>query len=284
MKRLVIGFLLVSCTWSPPSSEDVLVMGIAQAPKTLDPRFTTGATGQRLAHLSFSSLVRFNNKLELIGDAASQWTYKNKVYTFDLKPGITFHNGAPLTAEDLIFSFDEYRKASSPFSAMMNVIQKVEAQYNNRKRYLKIHLKKFSAVFLSDLPLIKILPKKLVLKWGQDFYKEPVGTGPLRFVSQTNNDYDFVRFDQYFGKTSAMPKVRIKVVKDDNTRFQKLYKGDLDIVQNDLPYNKIGVFKDLKGFRVILEGSLNTTYILLNLRHPSLSQKTFRSALHVKYT
>lgn len=280
MKGLVIGFLFVSCTWSQPPSEDILIMGLAQAPKTLDPRFTTGATGQRIAHLMFSSLVRLDSQLKVVGDAASQWTYKNKTYTFELQSGITFHDGSPLTAEDLIFSFEECRKSSSPFSAMMKVIKKVEARYDDKKRYLKIHLKKFSAVFLSDLVPIKILPKKLVLKLGPDFYKNPIGSGPLQFISQKNNDYNFARYPQYFSKNSVMPKVRIKIVKDDNTRFQKLYKGDLDIVQNDLPYNKIGVFQDLKGFKVSFDKSLKTTYLLLNLKDEHLSQKRVRSAIH----
>ena len=255
-------------------------MGLAQAPQTLDPRFTTGASGQRLAHFMFSSIVRRDHELNITGDAASEWTYKDKVYTFKLRPNIVFHDGTPLSAEDLIFSFEEYRKASSPFSAMMRVIDKVEARYDKKERFLKVHLKKFSAVFLSDLTPIKILPKKEVEKKGQDFYAQPIGSGPMKFVKKKDNDFYFSRFEKYFGKKSIMPKIQIKVVKDDNTRFQKLYKGDLDIVQNDLPLNKLGVFKDLKGFRVQQKRGLKTTYLLMNFRDPLLQQKKIREAIH----
>lgn len=300
MFGLIIRILLLStlffslqCRWSDPPPSDTIVFALSSEPKTLDPRYSTDANGQRLCGLIFSSLVRIGQNLEITGDAAQSWVYKDRVFEFQLKPNIRFHNGAPLTNEDLLFTFEQYRNGRSPFAPSFEMINKVEANYDiTNGGSLKLYIDQFSAALLSDLPTVKLLPKKEVERLGDDFYSKPIGTGPYKFERKDINNLFLTKNDQYYGEVAKSPKLQFKVIKDDNTRFQKMYKGKIDIVQNDVPYSKIKVFKELENFSVLIESGLSTTYILLNLRNPILSKKEVRQAIHhaidrdemIKYT
>ena len=109
-------FFTLSCTSKGSDShKGELRVALSSAPATLDPRKATDATGMRLSNLIFQSLVRVNKNLEVEGDAASTWSFKDKTYFFQVPKGILFHNGRALTKEDLAFSFDEFRSKNSPF-------------------------------------------------------------------------------------------------------------------------------------------------------------------------
>ncbi len=272
--------LLVSCYWSAPPPADTIVFALSSEPKTLDPRFATDASGQRIGHLIFSPLIKLNSQLELEGVLAKSWTYKNGVYEFQLRPGIQFHNGEFATSEDFVFSIDEYRKGRSPFAPQFEIIKDVQVTYNPETGgLLKLFLSEFSAPFIQDIKLLKLLPKKVVQEKGDDFYANPIGTGPFRFVKKDIKNIHLTRFDGFVGDKAISKNIHFKVIKDSNTRFQKMYKGKVDIIQSDVPFSKIRFFENQKEFNVVIAPGLSTNYILLNLRHPFLKNKEVRHAI-----
>ncbi len=284
ISRLITIFSLLfgvsQCRWSEPPPSDTIVFGLSNEPKTLDPRYGTDANGQRINGLIFSSLVKIGAHLEIEGDLASSWSYKSKTYTFQLRPGIRFHDGTTATAEDFLFSFAEFNKPRSPFSQQFSVISKVTATYNPATGgELKIHMKKYWAPFLNDLPLIKLLPQKVVAAVGEDFYAQPIGSGPFAFHKKDVKNIYLNRFNDFFGDKPKAEKLQFKIIKDSNTRFQKMFKGKIDIVQSDIPFSKVRFFKDQKNFQVVTAPGLSTKYILLNLRHPILAQTEVRHAI-----
>lgn len=281
-RLITIGFCLslTRCHWNDPPATDTIVFALSSEPKTLDPRYATDANGQRIDELIFSSIVTTDNNLEVVGLLATSWTYSNLKYEFRLRPGLKFHNDRWVTTEDFLFSVSEYQKKRSPFSAQFSAIDKVEGAYSHIDGgTLILHMKTFAAPFLNDLPLLKLLPAEEVQKAGNDFYKNPIGTGPFKFAKRDLNNIFLKRSENYFGVKPLIAKVQFKVIKDSNTRFQKMYKGQIDIVQSDIPYSKVKFFKQLNNFNVVVEPGLSTTYILLNLRHPLLAKKEVRLAL-----
>ncbi|MCJ8276288.1 MAG: ABC transporter substrate-binding protein, partial [Bdellovibrionales bacterium] len=206
--------------------------------------------------------------------------YDNLVYTFQLKPYIFFHNGDLLTKEDILFSIDEFKKPASPFSPMMSVIKKAEAEYGPEGGWVKLYLKKFSAPFLTDLASIKLLSKKEITQAGDQFYRKPVGSGVFAFLKRDQKNIFLQSHKKFFGDKSRSEFVQFKVIKDDNTRFQKVYKGKIDIVQADVPFSKIKIFEKLENFNVVVEPGLSVTYLLLNLRDEKLKDPKVRRAIH----
>lgn len=271
-------FLMWGCKKVNRVPADTLVIGIAAAPQTLDPRFSTDATGMKIAKLIFSSLVRMDADLNITGDAAASWDYKDSVFHFQLKPGLKFSNGEPVTDADLLFSFDEYKKSSNPFSQAFSSIQKVESQYSVESGgTLKLYLSSFSAALITDLTTLKILPKKIVTTYDKDFYQHLVGAGPFVLETMADNEIRLKRRSDL--PPSTLTTLQFKIIRDDNSRFLKMYKGDLDIVQSDMPLAKIKVFKNSPRFEVHENAGLSMTYLLLNLRDPLLKQLPVRQAM-----
>ena len=107
----------------------------------------------------FTALFHLDTNLGLVGELADSWSYKDLTYTFTLRPGLEFSNHLPVSAEDILFSFSEFMSPKSPFSSNFKMIEHIDAQYSEVERKLKIKLKSFSSSFLTDLRVIKILPK-----------------------------------------------------------------------------------------------------------------------------
>ena len=138
------------------------------------------------------------------------------VYEFVLRKGVKFHNGDPVTAEDVKFSFERYRGTSHDL--MKDRVASVETPDSRRVRFtLKKPWTDFLTFYASATGAGWIVPKKYVEKVGDDgFKKAPVGAGPYKFVSFTPGvELVMEAFDQYWRKT---PNVKRLVFKVDSRR------------------------------------------------------------------
>ncbi len=276
--------LLTNCKKRSQTPPDTVVIGIPAAPPTLDPRIARDSIGSNVRSLIFSSLVRVTTEtptspITIQGDLADSWTYKNFVYHFNLKPGVTFSDGAPLTAEDIEFSFAEFQKDSCLFSPAFKKIKKVVAVYDGVNHSVDITVDRFESTFYLDLAIVQMLPKKIVQAHDKDFYEHIVGSGAFELVTANDNELLLkARANHY--RAPKISKLQLKVIRDDNTRFQKLYKGSVDLVQTDIPLSKMSVFKSSPRFSVYDMPGANVTYMLLNLRDPLLKNKNVRAAIN----
>ena len=282
LSLVAIVMMLTSCTKKATDDPSTLYVGLSSAPATLDPRNAMDAGGMRITNLLFSSIVRLGPDLEIIGEAASKWTYKKLVYTFTLRPGLKFddgsENGAPVTKEDIEFSIDAFRK-SGRFASSLEAIESFQVVYGPEGGTLTIKLKEYSATLLTDLTPVKLMPAKTVLEKGDAFRDKPVGTGPFTFVSADSNE---IRLRANPFNTYAAPKIKtlvFKIVREDNTRFLKLMKGELDLVQQELPPSKITEIEKKGGFQVFKYPGLSMTYLLVNLKDTVFQKQEAREAL-----
>jgi len=152
-------------------------------------------------------------------------------YQFTLRPGARFHNGAPVTAGDVKFSFERYRGTSA---ALMK--ERVAAIETPDERTVRFVLNKpwpdFLTFYSSATGAGWIVPKKYVQEVGEDgFKKAPIGAGPYKFVS-FNPGIDLVleAFDGYWRKTPSVKRLVFRSMPDETTRAAALKAGDVDIV------------------------------------------------------
>jgi len=277
---IVILLYVTQCTWVATPSLDTLIVGLSDSPVTLDPRFSTDANGQRVCDLIFSALVQLTPDLKISGDLAESWSYADKTYSFEIRPQVFFHNGSPLSKADLILSLQQFSKTSSPFFGQFEKIKKFAVEYDIHKGgRVQITLSEFSASFLYDLTLLKILPQKQIDHLQKRFYTQPIGTGPYQFVSDQNNQLQLRAFDNYYRSPPKTKNLVFKSIRDASTRFHKVYKGEIDLVQSDIPHSKVKFFQKSPDFKVQIKPSLSTTYLLINMKHPDLKLLEFRQAL-----
>jgi len=164
---------------------------------------------------------------------AESWSVSKDglVYEFLLRKGTRFHNGDPVTAEDVKFSFERYRGTSNKM--IKDRVAAVEAPDPARVRFrLKQPWPDFLTFYSSATGAGWIVPKKYVEKVGDEgFKKAPVGAGPYKFVSFTPGvELVLEAFDQYWRKTPSVKRLVFRVISDESTRLAALKRGEVDIV------------------------------------------------------
>ena len=277
IKWIFVFIFLTSCTQRPSNKleESQVTLALSQAPSTLDPRKAVSAAGMRITSLIFQSLVRLDRHLKVQPSLARRWTLTDNTYTFYIPKGVVFSNGRPLGKEDIQFSFQEYRSPKSPFHSAFKVIQEVRIQETKNEFQVVVKLKQYSAGFLStDLPVLKILPKKEILAHPDS--QQWIGTGPFTLVYQDNNQIHL----QSRGNTSIQ-KVVFKVVRDDLTLYQKILREEVDIVQNELSYLKVDkILQNSKlPYQLFKKEGLSVNYLIFNMKDSLFQHKKARKAV-----
>ena len=153
-------------------------------------------------------------------------------YEFVLRKGVKFHNGEPVTAEDVKFSFDRYRGAGAKL--LKERVKEVQIVDPGRVRFvLKEPWPDFMTFYgTSATGAAWIVPKKYVEKVGDDgFLKAPIGAGPYRVVSFTPGvDMVLEANESYWRKTPSVKRLVFRSMADETTRAAALKAGDVDIV------------------------------------------------------
>ncbi len=165
---------------------------------------------------------------------AESWSQSKDglAYDFVLRKNVKFHNGDPVTAEDVKFSFDRYRGAAAKL--LHDRVREVQFVDPGRVRF---HLKEPWPDFMtfygtSATGAAWIVPKKYVEKVGDDgFKKAPIGAGPYRVVSFTPGvELVMEAFDGYWRKVPSVKRLVFRSMPDETTRAAALKAGDVDIV------------------------------------------------------
>jgi peptide/nickel transport system substrate-binding protein len=164
---------------------------------------------------------------------AESWSVSEDGLTYDfiLRNGTKFHNGDPVTAEDVKFSFERYHGSSKDL--LKDKVASVETPDPQHVRFkLKATWPDFMTFYATATGASWVVPKKYVEKVGDDgFKKAPIGAGPYRFVSSTPGvDVVFEAFDQYWRKSPSVKRLVFKMIPDDSTRLAALKAGEVDIV------------------------------------------------------
>ena len=247
-----------------------VVIALSQKPSTLDPRFATDAVGMRIGNLIFQSLVRLDRDLKVTSSLAEKWSCSKQVCSFHIPKGVTFSNGSPLTVQDIQFSFDQYRLKKNPFHSAFQSIKQVDIQDNEKEFIVIISLKYFSATFLSsDLPALRVLSKEEALAGRL------IGSGPFVLVTEDSNQIHLRAREE-----SMIKNVIFKIIRDDLTRFQKVLRGELDIIQSELSFSSIEKIKKFqKNYQVFQRAGLSMNYLLINMQDPIFRDLKARQAL-----
>lgn len=217
-----------------------LVWNLGVEPDTLNPITSTDAYSGRIQSLVGDTLItRDNQTLAWVPQMASRWEMSpdQRQFTFFLRDGIRWHDGVPLTVEDIIFSYERIQdpKVNSPhlrvyYKDLIRVekIRERVVRFTFREPYFK------AFDFCGELPLV---PKHL-FKEGEDFNahpigRAPVGLGPYKFlVWETGKKVLLVRNEDYWGraigKFPEIERIRFEFIGDDAVALQVLKKGDLD--------------------------------------------------------
>jgi len=232
--------------------------GLGQIP-TLDPaQVNLGVVAGELLSNIFSGLVQFDEELGIVADLAEDWTVSEDglEYIFNLRSGLTFHNGDPLTAEDLVFTCERTTDPdfASPQANKLALIEEITAQ-DETTLYIRqsAPYAPFLATACSRGPGRALLPisRRAVEEMGDEqFGQAPVGCGPFMIDPdsvEVGGGFDLLAFEDWYGGRPYLDKVTVQLVAEPSTLVSALEAGDVDMV-DILPltgYEQIAAIDDI---------------------------------------
>src|SRR5437870_10938474 len=230
---LIIATLSTSAGVAAPEGQMTWAVDVSLAPGWFDPAETSGiVTPWMVLYALHDAMVKPMPGKAMAPSLAESWsvTPDGLVYEFVLRKTARFHNGDPVVAEDVKFSFERYRGASA--KTLKDRVAAVEIPDHARVRIrLKAPWPDFMTLYASATGAGWIVPKKYLEKVGDDgFKKAPIGAGPYKLVSVNPGiEMTLEAFDGYWRKVPAVKRVVLKSVTDETTRAAALKRGEVDI-------------------------------------------------------
>lgn len=271
------------CSRVSKTPSDTLIIGIENEIANLDLRSSADANSSHIAKLVLQGLLKIGDDLRPELDLASQVTTTgDREFRFKIPANITFHDGTPLTAEDVLYNF---RQASGPQSKVKSSFADVLSFAAPDAGTFIIKLNKPNPSFLaSDVSAIKISPKHL--GESPELGRHPVGSGPYKFVARHFRDLIFERFENYHSqdphdlhKFPTFKKIIVRTVGDPTTRFFSIIGGDLDVLINALSPRRVTEAAQDEGIQTIRSPGSTYQYLGLNLKNEKLRDPRVREAL-----
>ena len=217
-----------------PEGEMRWALYVTVAPAWLDPGEVQGfITPFWIQYALHDALVKPMPGNIMTPSLAESWTASKDGlnYDFVIRKNAKFHNGDPVTAEDVKFSFTRYKGGSAKL--LKEKVKDVQAVAPNRVRFvLKEPWPDFMAFYgTSATGAGWIVPKKYVEKVGDDgFKKVPMGAGPYKFVSfQPGQELVLEAFPEYWRKAPSIKRLVMRSIPDESTRAAAVKTGEVDL-------------------------------------------------------
>ena len=286
---------------APAARPKVLTIAQTVDPGTADPQLTTAEYFLPLN--VFDRLVEAvttgPGQSELVPGLAESWEISDDglVYTFHLRPNVKFHNGATLTADDVIFTFDRMlnpatKALNTDFLDMIaGATECMEGTAETTAGLKKIDdltveitLAAPYAPFLANLatPAGSIFPKAYVEEVGEDFGIKPVGTGPFQVDKwEYNSQIDLSAFPDYFRGKAQFDKLIFKIVPEPQTQALMFKKGELDVLDLDNARSSIPEFQNDPQWKdhIVSGPRVGTYYMSINQQIPPFDNIKVREAM-----
>jgi peptide/nickel transport system substrate-binding protein len=272
MKRLLACFLLslcISACTQPP--DNIIRFGLASAPANLDPRYATDATSARINRLLYRRLVNFDEQLRPVPALATWEQLAPLHYRFHLNTGHSgFHDGTALNAADVAATYRSILApdSGSPHAGTLQLIREIAVL---DEATLDFRLHRPDPAFPGYLA-IGILPAAGIERQFP-FHEQPVGSGPFRFSGWPEPGRLVLT------RRSDNQSIEFLKVGDPTVRVLKLLRGEIDILQNDLPAELLAYLSGKQDIQVTFGPGSNFSYIGFNLDDPVTGDLRVRQAI-----
>jgi len=281
--------LAVAAPVAAQTPPNVLIVGQIAEPQSLDPQHVSAVNDFRILMNVYDGLVRYKDgTLEVEPALATDWTISDDglEYTFNLREGVSFHDGSPFNAEAVKFNFERminenhpYHTGTFPLSFYFSAVAGVEAVDESTVTFT---LNEPYAPFLSNLayPAGLIVSKAAVETHGEDFDRNPSGTGAFKFAEwQSNTRVVIERNADYWDGAPPLEAVVYRPITDANTRVAAMLAGEIDVMV-EVPPDNVATFSDSADFALYEEAGPHLWFLILNAKEGVFANKAARQAVN----
>jgi peptide/nickel transport system substrate-binding protein/oligopeptide transport system substrate-binding protein len=293
----VIVASVLGCSQGP-THENTLTIALETSPNKLDPALVVDVAEGQICSMIFQGLVRFSPSGDIVPDAASSWESQDggRRYVFRLDPDNRFSNGRPLTASDVVWSFERVLAADSR-SPRQWVLDRIRGA----AEYTEGHTPKIAGLHTPDdttvvielgrpfrpfiqmlaMPAACVVPKEAVDEEGA-LAAGPVGSGRWMLAQWERGDFLFLEPNPHYpGDKPRLDGVRFRIMTETFTRIAEFESGSLDVFK--IPLAELGRFLSDSSLedRIQSRPELRVLYIGLNTTRGPLEDARVRRALNM---
>ncbi|MBX7146670.1 MAG: ABC transporter substrate-binding protein [Alphaproteobacteria bacterium] len=260
----------------------MLTVGMVLEPPNLDPTAGAAAAIDEVVYANvFEGLTRIDHNGKVQPALAKSWTISANglTYQFILQDSVTFHDGSPFTAEDVVFSFNR-AKAPDSVNAQKEIFEPIQDMKVIEKNKLVIILKRPVGDFLSHLGWgdAVIVSSKTV---GNN-KTNPIGTGPFIFKDWVRGDHiTLAKYENYWGKKPFLQTIVFKFIAEPAAAVSSLLAGDVDVFPNFPAPESLSVFQKDSNFKVVIGNTEGETILALNNAQKPFQDLKVRQALNM---
>ncbi|MFZ2958494.1 MAG: ABC transporter substrate-binding protein [Candidatus Ozemobacteraceae bacterium] len=306
MTAILIGCVVIGIMAKKPATTaqktggESFRMALTSEPANLDPARGVDVNEGCVQAKLFDGLVRFDEKMQLIGDLAESWeiTDEGRTYIFKLRKDVTFHDGKPFTARDVVFSFNRLLDPSvkSPRTWVLEKVAGAKERLAGSASEVaginapddvtvKIALVEPFAPFISllTMPACYILPMDSAAAIAdRSFFEKPAGTGPYTMVGRERDS--FIRLTanaSYHGVKPLIETIELRIIPESMKTEMEFETGNLDLLQLfPSNYDRLAAKPENVG-RIKDVPAMNVFYLGLNNQKPPFNDMRVRQALNM---
>ncbi len=268
MGGLLMAGLLPASLLAADVQAQTLRMGVGAQVTSIDPEYHNISPNNAFASMVYGALVDTDGQSRLLPGLALSWKpVADDVWEFKLRPGVTFHNGRPFTADDVAFTFERIPTVvNSPgsYSTFIYSIAKVEIV---DPLTLRLHTKGPDPLLPANLSQVWILNRATHTGAATDEFnsgKLAIGTGPFRVKSVRFGDrVELDRNDAYWGDKPGWEQVSYRQVTNEASRSAALLSGDVDFI-DQVPTSDVARMRSEPRIRLSEADSLRVIYIAMD--------------------
>jgi peptide/nickel transport system substrate-binding protein len=289
-----VGSLQAPASATSRRDPATVIVGRPADALSLDPGRVGDNESVEVVEQIFETLLTYDAAArEVRPGLASSWKVSDdgRVWTFALRQGIRFHDGTALDAAAVVFSLERQRdpahrfherdRTGFRFTYWQNLyrnVQKVEAV---DARTVRVTIDRRHTPFAANMAMfpVSIVSPTAVARWGPDFYRHPVGTGPFRFVKWESGLILLERNPDYWGTPPAIGRLVFRAIADARQRLTELESAAIDVAYSLLP-DELQFVELHPDLTVYQEPAAAVAFLAMNTSHPPFDDLRVRQAVN----
>ncbi|HXA17532.1 MAG TPA: ABC transporter substrate-binding protein [Thermoanaerobaculia bacterium] len=269
--------LLLACGAGEKKDDSkTLVIAVMSSPTNLDSRVGADNVSSRMFDLVYSGLIKVTPNFDYAPDLATKWeTPDDKTIVFHLNPNAKFHNGQPVKASDVKWTYESLMNPTFVTSKRSGYASVDHIETPDQQTVI-FKLKQANAGIFDNLT-VGILPT------GADtnVYKtKPIGCGPYKLVEHRPDErLEFEAFDQWHGGAPKIKHITVRIIPDATTRILEMRRGTVNFEVNAIPFENVAEFEKNPDFTVVKSSGSVYQYLAINMHDPALAKPLVRQAI-----